>query len=306
MITASMIHDARILIVDELEVDARRLEPMLGSAGYTFVNSASHPQAAIKMLRKDHYDLVILDLDSLGVDCVRLIDAFHEVDRQRELPVLVMTADIDQRYRALKNCARDFISKPFDKAEVLVRVRNILEASLMSAQMRAYGMPLALFDELTGLPNRVLFMAALQNALRESSLYADKAALVVLDLDRFKNINAALGHKVGDECLRQVARRLGQCRRDGMMFGRTGGDEFAFAIPHQAPRESVPALVEQIFETLKPPFLTGEWETIQLSASIGMAFYPANAADAESLMGCADEALYRAKEAGRNTWRSSG
>lgn len=306
MITASMIHDARILVVDELEVDARRLGPMLGSAGYTYVQSTSDPQAAIEMHSKGRYDLVLLDLDSLHVDCVELIEAFHQIDRRRELPVLVMTADIEERYRALKNSAKDFISKPFDKAEVLVRVRNTVEASLMSAQVRAYGVPLALFDELTGLPNRVLFMAALQNTLREGSVYAGKVALVVLDLDSFKNINAALGHMVGDECLQQVARRLGQCRRDGMILGRTGGDEFAFAIPHQEREESAPALVEQIFETLKDPFLAGEREIIHLSTSIGIALYPANAADAESLMGCADEALYRAKEAGRNTWRSSG
>jgi diguanylate cyclase (GGDEF)-like protein len=91
-----------------------------------------------------------------------------------------------------------------------------------------------------------------------------------------------------------------------MVLGRTGGDEFAFAIPHQAPAESAHVLVEQIFETLRDPFLVGEREAIQLSTSIGMAFYPADAADAGSLMGRADAALYRAKEAGRNTWRSSG
>ncbi len=295
MIPASAIRDARILIVDELDADIQRLETILGNAGYTFVMSTREPQSAIKLQKEHRFNLILLGL----------VDACGEIAHDGDLPVLAMTADPDERFRALKGGARDFVGKPFDKLEVLARVHNTIEANLMRARLRDYGIPVALFDNLTGLPNRVLFLAALQNAIAENAVYRHKVALLFLDLDWFKNVNVVLGHNVGDECLQQVARRLGQRNPARYVLGRLGGDEFAFIVPLQDDEASISKLVEQVFAALKEPFYLQGHE-VNLDTSIGVAVYPDDAENAESLMASVDKALYRAKKAGRNTVRFSG
>ncbi|HEY0586302.1 MAG TPA: GGDEF domain-containing protein [Pseudoduganella sp.] len=177
-------------------------------------------------------------------------------------------------------------------AEVLVRVRNTLEASHLSP----------LFDSLTGLPARVLFLAMLQNALHRTEVYRRSVALLLLDLDRFRNVNVPLGFRLGDEMLRQVAHRLGQCRTAHHILARTGGDEFAFIVPRLESRDSVLALADKALEVIRQPIQLEEHE-VRACASMGIAFYPDDGVTAETLMTCAERALYRAKEEGRDTFR---
>ena len=131
MVNSSDILNARILIVDDLQANVQLLARMLGSAGYTSVASTTDPLEVCALHLKNRYDLILLDLQMPGMDGFQVMKGLKEIEADGYLPVLVITAQPDHKLRALKAGARDFVSKPFDLAEVLLRVHNMLEVRLL-------------------------------------------------------------------------------------------------------------------------------------------------------------------------------
>lgn len=161
---------------------------------------------------------------------------------------------------------------------------------------------LAYHDPLTGLPNRVLLEDRLQQAMAHADRNRTQLALLFMDLDNFKQINDSLGHAVGDCLLQDVASRLGDCVRDTDTLSRQGGDEFILLLTDlQDPDASLPVLTK-IMNRLQDPFMV-EGDELSTSVSIGVATYPGDGTDFDTLRKKADMAMYRAKEAGRNTYR---
>ncbi|GBG15859.1 uncharacterized protein NMK_3474 [Novimethylophilus kurashikiensis] len=158
---------------------------------------------------------------------------------------------------------------------------------------------LAHYDKVTGLPNRVLFQDRLQQDLEKANRSEQALTLMFLDLDRFKEINDTLGHDMGDLLLKQAAKRLLQCVRASDTVARLGGDEFTIILTHQSNLGSVEHVAQQVLDHLSLPFELGD-ELIYISASIGITVYPEDATDAEMLLKNADQAMYAAKELGRN------
>ncbi len=160
----------------------------------------------------------------------------------------------------------------------------------------------AFHDLLTGLPNRVLFTdrlpLSLANARRDGSLLA----VMFLDLDRFKTINDTLGHAIGDQLLQAVATRLSSCLRDGDTVSRWGGDEFTLLLTQIHAVEDAARVAQRLIEVLKPAFYLAGQE-LYISSSIGIALYPHDGTDAQTLLKNADAALYRVKEQGRNGYQ---
>ena len=160
---------------------------------------------------------------------------------------------------------------------------------------------LAHFDPLTDLPNRVLFQDRLTHAIDRAARYRHGIAVLLLDLDGFKNVNDSLGHPVGDQLLIQVASRLSACVRVEDTVARLGGDEFAIILANMRDSSDAIEVVRKILASVERPFdLDGTGALI--SASIGIAVYPADGASATELVRNADTAMYGAKEAGRNTY----
>jgi len=161
---------------------------------------------------------------------------------------------------------------------------------------------LAYHDPLTGLPNRLLLQDRLHQAIAQAERMNTTLALVFLDLDNFKKINDSLGHAAGDALLREVAQRLKRCVRDSDTLSRQGGDEFVLILRDLRGVDSCVPVLGKIMEALQEPFA---WEDNELStsASLGIALYPQDGRDFETLRKKADMAMYRAKEAGRNTYR---
>jgi diguanylate cyclase (GGDEF)-like protein len=160
---------------------------------------------------------------------------------------------------------------------------------------------MARHDALTNLPNRLLFREQIEHRLVHLS--RDQIfAVLCLDLDRFKSVNDTLGHPFGDELLRQVARRMSSCLREGDTIARLGGDEFAILQGNVSQPGDTIALAARLFEAAGAPFdLDGH--QVVISVSIGIAMAPTDAADPDQLLKNADMALYRAKAAGRGTYR---
>ena len=136
MANESDILNAGILIVDDQEVNVLLLERMLRGAGYVSITSTMDPNEVCELHRKNRYGLILLDLLMPGLDGFKVMEGLKEIEEGSYLPVLVITAQPDQKLRALRAGAKDFVSKPFDLAEVLARVHNMLEVRLLHAGLQ--------------------------------------------------------------------------------------------------------------------------------------------------------------------------
>ena len=161
---------------------------------------------------------------------------------------------------------------------------------------------LAYHDALTGLPNRLLFQDRFDHAIARSRRLSHQVAILFLDLDQFKKVNDSLGHEVGDQLLREVAERLRGCAREADTLARLGGDEFVLLLEEVESMSAARAAAKKIIKRLLPTFRVGGFE-LYTTASIGIAFFPDNGSSVEELMKCADVAMYRAKERGRNNFQ---
>ena len=160
----------------------------------------------------------------------------------------------------------------------------------------------AYHDVLTNLPNRKLFTDRLTHSLSRARRSGKSLAVMFVDLDHFKSINDTLGHESGDELLLQMARRLRENIRDDDTVARLGGDEFTIILAELRHPEDAINVAEKLIKAVERP-LSISGTSIEVSASIGIAIYPDDGTDAESLLRNADSAMYRAKEAGRNTYQ---
>ncbi len=194
-----------------------------------------------------------------------------------------------------------------DGAEVARYVGTMSDISLRKAR-EAEIAQLAFYDPLTGLPNRRLMKDRLHHALALSERNGHEGALMFIDLDNFKTVNDTLGHDHGDLLLQQVAQRLAGCLREGDTVARPGGDEFIVVLTpdlseatHEAAAQ-VSAAAAKILAALTRPYQVAGRE-YQGGASIGIALFSGHAASMDELLRRADQAMYQAKSAGRNTWR---
>jgi diguanylate cyclase (GGDEF)-like protein/PAS domain S-box-containing protein len=160
----------------------------------------------------------------------------------------------------------------------------------------------AFHDLLTGLPNRILFQDRLSSALANVRRTQSLLGVMFLDLDRFKAINDSFGHTVGDRLLQAAAERMRNCLREGDTLSRWGGDEFTLLMPQIGDGNEAKSIAQRILTALESTFEI-EGHALQCSASIGIAFYPQDGEDAETLLKHADVALYHAKDCGRNCYQ---
>ncbi|MCC5882865.1 MAG: EAL domain-containing protein [Halomonas sp.] len=173
---------------------------------------------------------------------------------------------------------------------------KVLEERLDHARRAEY---LAFHDNLTGLPNRAYFSRLLTRGMQHARRYDKQLALLFLDLDRFKAINDSLGHDAGDELLQEISRRLGHSVRESDTVARLGGDEFVVLLPEIIEQEQISHVANKILAAVSAPFtLVGQ--EFRITVSIGIARYPADGEDEQTLMKHADVAMYHAKEEGKN------
>lgn len=158
------------------------------------------------------------------------------------------------------------------------------------------------FDALTGLSNRSMFQDRLDQALKKAQRDGTSVALLVLDVDGFKEVNDTLGHRIGDKLLQAAAQRLLHCVRDSDTVARVGGDEFAIIVGDVTDVHNVERVVHAVMHSLAEPFRI-DMEEVYVSASMGITFFPDDGIDGAVLLKNADQAMYAAKEHGRNRFR---
>jgi diguanylate cyclase (GGDEF)-like protein/PAS domain S-box-containing protein len=186
-----------------------------------------------------------------------------------------------------------------DKVEFFVLVFTDITAQKVAEEELRY---LASYDSLTGLPNRTLLMDRIQHGIEQAKRAKKSLALCFIDLDKFKQVNDSLGHDVGDQLLQEVAKRLRATLRETDTIARLGGDEFVVLLESYKNDDNISHVARKMLQSIGEPMLLGT-HTVSVSPSIGIAVYPDDATDANSLLKHADVAMYHAKDLGRNNFQ---
>jgi diguanylate cyclase (GGDEF)-like protein len=267
----------------------------------SFVLGLSQPTAA-----------VLSDSDALGAAILRIVFAFSVLSLF--LAVLLaraVTGPLNQMVRAVKRFAavQERLPLPADRQDeigVLARsfdeMQQKIEAQVNTLQAKQLELDhLASHDPLTGLPNRRVFLDRVEHALARARRTESRLAILFIDLDHFKEINDKLGHAVGDVMLLAVADRLRATVRAADTVARLGGDEFIILIEDVDGLDAVAMVARKIIESLAHPVWYQE-QSLAVGASIGIAIYPQDGATTTAVIASADQAMYRAKLAGRNRY----
>ncbi|HEY4129218.1 MAG TPA: EAL domain-containing protein [Gemmatimonadaceae bacterium] len=296
----------RILIIDDEQPNVRLLERLLLTGGFSEVSGTTNPRDAVGMFDDLRPDLVMLDLHMPHMDGFAVLAALRErIPVGEYLPIVVLTADTtrEAKERALSEGAKDFLTKPLERTEVLLRTRNLLETRFLHLALKDENRALeaklvhqAFHDALTGLANRALFRDRIEHALARSSR-GERMAVLLLDLDDFKSVNDSLGHAEGDKLLMIVAERLLRATRGCDTVARIGGDEFAVLLEGLVDEAAAMVVVERIADSLRTPVkLLGR--EVALGASVGVA-HVHGGERVEELLRNADVAMYKAKDDGK-------
>ncbi|MCH2556522.1 MAG: EAL domain-containing protein [Alcanivorax sp.] len=194
------------------------------------------------------------------------------------------------------------ISSVLDEKQRVIRYVGMLSDLTSRKETEERVQFLSNYDRLTGLPNRTLFRERLQRALTLARLNREKAALLMIDLDRFKPINESLGHEIGDRLLKQAAERICSCGVNDENLARVGGDEFTLVLEDCGGESQIGVLCQKLINMMKKPFLIDGHELL-LGASIGISVFPSTAQEAQAMINQAEMAVHQAKRGGGNNFQ---
>ena len=296
--------NARILVVEDRAAAAERLYGAL--ANFHSVEVESDPHAALLRVAEGEFETVLISLGLQGYDGLRLCSQLRALERTRNIAVLMLGEAEDKAriLRGLEIGAHDFLIRPIDRNELLARVKTQVRRKRYSDRLRESlqnSMEMAVTDQLTGLHNRRYLDTHLMGLFNESALRARALSVLVLDVDKFKSVNDTYGHDAGDEVLREFANRVKLCTRGIDLVARFGGEEIVAVLPDTA-MEAAKAVAERIRENVQgePFFIQNGTKAITITVSIGVTSRRAGDSTPDILFKRADQALYQAKESGRN------
>lgn len=288
------------LIVEDSENDALLLVRELQRGGYEPVFARVETRDAMHAeLNRKSWDIVFADFTMPRFNAFEALELLHEVGS--DLPFVIVSGTIgeDRAVQAMKAGAHDYILKNNMKRLVAAVDRELREAKIRLERKQAESTirHLAFYDPLTGLPNRTLFRNRAQQAIQAGVAEGRRMALLLLDLKRFKEVNATLGHLRGDQLLLQVGSRLSETMFEGDVVARLGGDEFGILLSRLASAEDIDIVARKIHATLEAPLLIDQ-VPIVVEASVGAAIAPEHGMDADILLQHADVAMYLSKDSG--------
>ncbi|WP_052166269.1 response regulator [Methylobacter tundripaludum] len=287
-----------ILIVDDTRVNLEVLALLL-TQDYQ-VKVSGNGQRALDMAQcAPHPDLILLDVRMPVMDGYEVCQRLQENPLTCDIPVIFVTAAFDQESETygLQLGAADYISKPISPAITLMRVHNQLLIKRHKKELKR----IAHYDALTGIPNRVLLADRLQQAVSQTKRERKILGICYLDLDGFKSVNDTLGHQAGDHVLIEIARRMGNILREGDTVARLGGDEFVVLLPNLNHEEECIATLKRLHEVIALPICIQD-QSFSLTSSIGVSIFPNDDNDPDVLLGHADQAMYAAKQSGKNRY----
>lgn len=301
------IDEARVFIIDDNEEQVERLKQGLGAEGFA-ISQESDPEVALGRARSGDFDLIIVNMSIEAMDPLRLCSSIRSFEETRLTPVLAVVRQGDTRklVRALDIGVNDYLTRPVDKNELTARVSTQLRRKRYVDQLRSSfqaSLEMAVTDQLTGLYNR-RYLASHLSAMFDRAFWTGRPlAVMILDIDHFKQVNDTHGHDVGDKVLQEFAERVSGAVRGIDLACRYGGEEFLIAMP-----DTDMSFASVVAERLRQEVATSKFilnsgrDELSVTVSIGIASTE-NGPDedsAQKLIKRADEALYEAKTSGRN------
>lgn len=270
------------------------------------VTAISDPQAALFYAAENPTELVIVNSNLEDYDPLRLCSQLRSLERTRFIPVLLM-ADQDADgviVRALELGVNDYIVRPVDPNELIARCLTQIRRKRYNDRLRSsveHTIELAVTDGLTGLNNRRYLDNHLKLLFDRANARGRALSVCLTDIDRFKSINDTYGHDAGDEVLKELAARIRSTVRGADLACRYGGEEFVVVMP-DTPLEMATAIAERLRSAIegKPFHLAAAGLDLNVTASLGIASISQSVQTPAQLMKAADQALYEAKNAGRN------
>jgi two-component system cell cycle response regulator len=266
------------------------------------VIEAADGAEALLAARADAPDVVLCDVEMPNLDGYGFLAAMQADPLLAQVPVVFLTGhtDSEQAAEALRQGAHDYLRKPFEPVELAARVHAAMRTKLLQDELRVRNAELerlSATDALTGLYNRRFMQDALARCAATAGRHATPWSVVMLDIDHFKSVNDTLGHAVGDAVLRETATRLAGRVRVEDILARWGGEEFLIALP-QSDGASAGTLSESLRAIVAHSPIAYDGGELDVTVSVGWA----NAGDStvEDVVRRADDALYQAKETGRN------
>lgn len=285
---------ARVLAVDDDPVVLAALESLLVSQGLEVI-VLDEPLRFWDVLQETSPDLLIVDVDMPHLNGIELCRVVRNDPRWGGLPILFLTAHSDSEtlHRVFAAGADDFVTKPFVGPEVVTRIMSRLEKAQLQKSF-------AETDVLTGVANRRKAVQVIQYLLRLAMRQGKPVSIAVIDLDHFKQVNDRYGHAAGDEVLRRVGATLLGSFRGEDMVARWGGEEFVLGLFGMGESDGIRRLRDLLQTVREHEFTASDGTPFGVSFSCGLAQFPEDGTDLETLYRVADGALYRAKVAGRS------
>ena len=302
---------ARILIVDDHEDNIELLRARLAARGYA-IDTAMDGEQALASVANAPPDLILLDVMMPRIDGFEVVRRIKSDRTLPFIPIILQTAldSTEHKVEGLDAGADDYITKPINFAELEARVKSMLRIKALQtaleererelSELNGQLLQMAQTDALTGLDNRRYLEERLEEMFGHSRRLQEPLAVVMCDLDRFKSVNDTYGHQAGDAVLKQLARILKGEAREIDRVGRYGGEEFMLLLPGTVLDAAV-TFAERVRKAVETHTFTFDGGTLKRTMSCGVAAWPhPRIEDCDALVKAADDALYVAKETGRN------
>ena len=294
----------KILIIEDELIFRRMVKKYLLEAGYEIVE-AEDGLSAWELFQKEPFQLVITDWMMPGLDGPALVQKIRTSGQKSYTYIIMLTAmdNKDNIVLGLESGADEYLTKPFNSRELIARVASgmrilRLEEELMQARIQMEA--LAMHDGLTGLLNRRAIEEYAEAEFNMAGRKKQPMSVILLDIDHFKNVNDRFGHKFGDVVLRQVAQTLKEDLRNYDRVGRWGGEEFLLILPGTELKDAVIVAERLRSKTAAVQTSLENGETFSIHISLGTACTTGQFQSLAKLIDAADQALYQAKQSGRN------
>ena len=301
----------RILIVDDHEDNVEVIRARLEAGGYQ-IESAADGVEALERVRESPPDLILLDVMMQRIDGIEVARRIKADETLPFIPIIMQTAldTVQHKVEGLGAGADDYVTKPINFAELEARVKSMLRIKLLQDELARANehlarandelQRLAVTDALTGLHNRRNVETLLHDMFEHSIRLKEPLACAMFDIDHFKSVNDTQGHQAGDAVLQQLAGILETTAREIDKVGRYGGEEFIVLLPGAGMDDAV-TFAERTRQQVESHTFTFEGGSLRRTISGGVAAFPdPRIAHREALVKAADDALYVAKELGRN------
>ncbi|MGN7437752.1 MAG: PleD family two-component system response regulator [Alcanivorax sp.] len=299
------VEGARILLIEDKEFDKNKITEAL-AADLNIVMSVDNGMKAMELTATQNFDILMVSLNLQNEDGLRLCSHLRSNERTRSLPIVMIAEgkDMQRVAHGMEIGAYDYILRPIEKSELLARVRTQIRRKRFQERLRSsyeISLSMALTDSLTGLYNRRYLEVHLEKLIESNAQSKKALAVILLDIDHFKEVNDTHGHNVGDEVLKVFSDRLKDNVRSFDLVARLGGEEFVVILPDVSPERAY-MVAERLRKSIaeEPVPCSAEGGSLVVTTSVGGAIIRNGGHAIASVLDRADKCLYEAKHTGRN------